>query len=349
MKNYRYYQNTQRKEIPIFFASDDNYVPYMAVALNSLIKNASKNFDYKIKILTTGISEENMAKLKKMERPYVDIDFVDVKKSLSELKVDLHTRDYYTNTTYFRLFIPDLFPQYKKALYLDGDIVVKGDISKFYNINIGNRLVGAITDEAVSAVPEFVEYVEKCLGMPSARRYFNAGILIMNLHQFRKQNFIGQFTDLLEKYKFTVAQDQDYLNVVCKNKVFYISNVWNKMPLDTPNFDKSKVQLIHYNLSFKPWKLDNILYEEHFWEEAKETEYYDFIKSVKDNYPLELKEKTVQQTEALKSAALLEARSPVNYYKLYVEPTENGGQSGEGNLFDLELNLEIDETSPAKI
>ncbi|MBR1988658.1 MAG: glycosyltransferase family 8 protein, partial [Clostridia bacterium] len=122
MKKQRYYNNMQRKEIPIFFASDDNYVPYMAVALNSLIKNASKNYDYKIKILTTGISEENMAKLKKMERSYVDIDFVDVKKSLSELKVDLHTRDYYTNTTYFRLFIPDLFPQYKKALYLDGDI-----------------------------------------------------------------------------------------------------------------------------------------------------------------------------------------------------------------------------------
>ena len=117
----------------------------------------------------------------------------------------------------------------------------------------------------------------------------------------------------------------------------------------SPNFDKSKVQLIHYNLSFKPWKLDNILYEEHFWEEAKETEYYDFIKSVKDNYPLELKEKTVQQTEALKSAALLEARSPVNYYKLFVEPTENGGQEESGMLFDLELNLEADETSPAKV
>ncbi|MBR1987822.1 MAG: hypothetical protein IKA36_02160, partial [Clostridia bacterium] len=60
-------------------------------------------------------------------------------------------------------------------------------------------------------------------------------------------------------------------------------------------------------------------------------------------------ERTVQQTEALKSAALLEARSPVNYYKLFVEPTENGGQEDSGMLFDLELNLDVDETSPAKV
>ena len=67
----------------------------------------------------------------------MDIEFVDVKASLKNLAEELHiTSEQYTLTTYYRLFIPNLYPQYDKAVYLDSDIVVRGDISKFYNINI---------------------------------------------------------------------------------------------------------------------------------------------------------------------------------------------------------------------
>ena len=37
--------------IPIFFAVDDGYIPFLAVALQSLIENSSKNYYYSIKIL----------------------------------------------------------------------------------------------------------------------------------------------------------------------------------------------------------------------------------------------------------------------------------------------------------
>lgn len=41
--------------IPIFFAVDDEYVPFLAVTLESLIENASKNYYYSMKILYTHI------------------------------------------------------------------------------------------------------------------------------------------------------------------------------------------------------------------------------------------------------------------------------------------------------
>ena len=47
--------------IPIFFAVDDGYIPFLAVTLESLIANSSENFYYSIKILYTHISEENKA------------------------------------------------------------------------------------------------------------------------------------------------------------------------------------------------------------------------------------------------------------------------------------------------
>ena len=100
------------KEIPIFFAVDDGYSPFLAVAIQSLIDNASAEYTYLIKILNTDISEENKRKIGKYERENVDIEFVDLNYYIQKVKDKLYTRDYYSKTTYFRLFLPNLYPQY---------------------------------------------------------------------------------------------------------------------------------------------------------------------------------------------------------------------------------------------
>lgn len=319
----------KNKEIPIFFATDDNYVPCLTVAIHSLIKNQNKDYNYSIKILTTGLSDESMRLLNKFNDENNTIDYVDITESMEYLSSQLHTRDYYSKSTYFRLFIPRLFPEYKKALYLDCDIVVNGDISKFYNINVGNNLVGAIPDESVQVVEPFYDYVENALGI-DRENYFNAGILIMNLEQFRKQNFEKQFVELLNKYTFRVAQDQDYLNVICKNKVHYVNLTWDKMPMPNEEFGDKVPELIHYNMGWKPWKADDIRYQEYFWNYAKETEVYDKLWNMKLNYSAEDAEKDRKCGEGLLNMCMLEAASPINYYHLFVEPEEEGEGSAEG-------------------
>ena len=58
--------------------------------------------------------------------------------------------------------------------------------------------------------------------------YINAGILVMNLKELRNFDFENKFIDLLSKIKFSVAQDQDYINVICKNRIKYLPKIWNK-------------------------------------------------------------------------------------------------------------------------
>ena len=53
----------QSNIVPIFFATDDNYVPFLAVSIKSLLDNASKDYFYNIHILTDGINEENRKNL----------------------------------------------------------------------------------------------------------------------------------------------------------------------------------------------------------------------------------------------------------------------------------------------
>ena len=167
--------------IPIFFAIDDEYIPFLAVALESLIENSSKNYYYSIKILYTHIKEENKKKIAKFEKENVKIEFVDLNYYIEGIKDKLYTRDYYTKTTYFRLFIPNLYPQYDKVIYLDSDIAVLGDIADLYNEDIGDNLVAAAPDGSVREIKEFQEYVERVVGMATYKNYFNAGILLMNL------------------------------------------------------------------------------------------------------------------------------------------------------------------------
>ena len=109
------------KEIPIFFSTDDNYIPYLDVAISSLIANASKEYNYRIIVLNTGLSEENVTKVKSNERPGFVIDFIDISKQIENIRSHFKNVYHFSIVTYYRLFIASLFPQYDKIIYLDCD------------------------------------------------------------------------------------------------------------------------------------------------------------------------------------------------------------------------------------
>ena len=299
--------------IPIFFAADKNYIPFLSVSLDSLKENASKSYRYEIYILNTDIDEKEAEPVKKFEDEKFGVHFIDVSERLEEVKNSLQLRDYYTGATYYRIFIANMFPEYEKALYIDSDTIVLGDISELFNTELKSNLIGAIPDEAVAVVPEFRLYTKETLGV-EAEKYFNAGVILMNLKEFRKSNFYGKFCGLLKTYKFCVAQDQDYLNVLCKDKIVFVGNEWNKMPIggasETP-------KLIHYNLTMKPWHYEDILFKEHFWHYAKRSEYYERILGELRAYSAEKKQKDADSEVALKALAVKEAKREDNYFKRF--------------------------------
>ena len=293
--------------IPIFFAVDDGYIPFLAVALQSLIENSSNNYYYSIKVLYTNIKEENKKRILKYEKENVKIEFVDLNYYIEEIKGKLFTRDYYTKTTYFRLFIPNLYPQYDKIIYLDSDIVLLGDIADLYHQEMENNLVAAVPDDIIQTTEVFQEYVEKVVGVADYRKYFNAGVLLMNLDELRKFHFQEKFLYLLETVKYAVVQDQDYLNRLCKGKTKILPTGWDRMPVPNDKVKEEEIKLIHYNLNYKPWHFDNILYKEYFWEYAQKTEYYDEIKEIKENYTEEERFRDMKQYEDLKILAQKES------------------------------------------
>ena len=255
----------------------------------------------------TNISEENQRKIQKFEQENVSIEFVDLNYYIEKIKDKLYTRDYYSKTTYFRLFIPNLYPQYTKALYLDSDIVVLEDVADLYNTNMENYLVAAAPDDVIQTIKVFQEYAEKVVGVANYRNYFNAGVLLMNLDELRKFNFQEKFLYSLDKIKFSVAQDQDYLNRLCKGRVKMVDPNWNRMPIAREKENQGDIKLIHYNLAYKPWHFEDILYKDYFWNYAKKTEFFDTIQKIKDNYSDEERFEDMEKDKALRMLAQKEA------------------------------------------
>lgn len=301
--------------IPIFFACDDNFVKYTIVSIRSIIDNASKDYHYVIHILNTDICDEMKAAVADMANENFEIRFENVADYLASVGDRLPIRDYYSNTTYFRMFIAEMFPEYEKAIYIDSDTVVLGDISEMYFHDLQDNYVGACHDQVMVQEDIYGQYVEKVLGI-SRHQVFNAGILLINCHQFRVNHVLEQFIELLYMYNFVVTQDEDYLNVICKDKVLWMEQQWNTLVFGEIPYDEKEFKIIHYNMVSKPWHYEDARYAEYFWSYAKKTVVYEAIKEELANYTDEQKREDAASGERLMQTAISEIEKENNYLNM---------------------------------
>ena len=301
--------------VPIFYACDDNFVKYTVVSLHSMMVNASKNYHYIVYVLNTNISEKMQQVMLDMQNENFTVQFTDVTDYLKSIRDKLPLRDYYSKTTYYRLFIAEMFPEYDKAIYIDSDTIVEGDISKLYEEQLGDCYVGAAHEQAMVQEDCYGTYVEKVLGV-ERDNYFNAGLLLINCEQFRKNHVLDQFVELLHLYNFVVTQDEDYLNLICHNKVHWLEQQWNAEVFGEMNYPEESIHILHYIMVSKPWHYEDCRLGDHFFRYAKETAVYEEILEVLHNYTDEERANDMASCERLMQLAIDETNKENNYLNL---------------------------------
>lgn len=305
--------------IPVFFTIDDGYAPFLSVALGSAVKNSSKENNYKAIILHEDLSKENIKKLQSLATDNFTVEFVQMKEGLESITDRMSNRlrcDYFTLTIYFRLFIPAMFPQFDKGIYIDSDVVVKGDLAELFETELGDNYIGACADKSVVDVPPLARYMEEAVGV-DRHSYINSGVLLMNLKKLREVELDSHFLSLLNTYHFDcIAPDQDYLNAMCSGKILYLSDAWDAMPTeDKPEIED--VKIIHYNLFSKPWCYDNIQYGDVFWDYAQDSAYVQEIKAYKDSYSDEQKESDSKCLQLLVNRGAEIAASQITFKRVF--------------------------------
>lgn len=301
--------------IPIFFAADDAFVKYTLVALTSLKANADPSRRYQIYILQTHVSERYREAFESLESRNFRIEFVDVSAYLGRYGDALHVRDYYSRTTYYRLFIAEMYPKYNKAIYIDSDTIVLGNIAEMYDHDLGDNYVGAAPEQVMRQTDVFGTYVEKVLGI-DRMHYFNAGVLLINCALFRRDKILEKFTKLLGAYTFRVTQDEDYLNVLCEGRVLWLSPAWNTEVYGTLPVPESEMKIIHYIMVSKPWHFPDCRLKDYFWHYAKETPVYGQIQAELKSYTDLERGEDLASGDRLAALAAEESKREDTYFRM---------------------------------
>jgi len=297
--------NKYTKVVPIFVTISNDYAPYAAAAIHSLIQHTDKKRYYRIIILHDGLNLVNRWRLRSLVTNNCAIQFKKITNSLYLRAVIKYVSkrkgmgDFFSKAVYFyRFFIPLLFPLYERAVYIDSDTILRGDIAKLFDMEMGDNTVMAMIDPKVTAIPEFRDYVDFAVGVPH-EEYVNDGVMLMDLRKMRKCKYLSTMVAMIQKYDADlVAPDQDYLNVILKGSIGHFGSEWNAEP--TEEFAKD-VKLVHFNLFNKPWHYKNVPGEKIFWNAARGTGFYGDLKRQQESFD-EFKQKAEQE----KVAALIE-------------------------------------------
>ena len=75
---------------------------------------------------------------------------------------------------YYRLLIPDLLGHYEKALYLDCDLLIEGDVGELWKQDVRGFLLGAVRNYLSWTMTKYVTDILKL----DAADYFNSGVLL---------------------------------------------------------------------------------------------------------------------------------------------------------------------------
>lgn len=304
-----FFQYTEKQEhlspkfiennIPIVLMSSNLYVAYLCVYLQSLMETCSSSYNYDIIILEKEISKENKKLLKSLleGRSNISVRFYNPAHVIGKSKFYI-AHAVYAEEAYYRMLTPWILEQYKKAIVMDCDIIVKRDLADLYNTDISGYLVAGVKDIVFQgilngSVPGTYEYVLDEMKMKDPYEYVNTGVLVMNLEEWRKEYTQEEVIHIISSKKFRI-QEQDILNVLFEGKMKPLEVGWNYY-VPVSDFLKNSLEfapaasyqiykeagenpyLIHYAGVPKPWNEPEVLLAYEFWNTAKCTPVYEIL------------------------------------------------------------------------
>lgn len=289
--------------INICLSADGSYAPYLGVTIQSIKANKSELDRYNVYILDGGISNVHKNKILKMVDNYFSINFINIKEYLTNIdKKIFFERIHFSIATYFRFFIPQIFPDHNKILYLDCDLIVNTDIAKLYHTNLDGFAIAASKDieicrrttNLMRQYNETCTYLRETLKMKNIEMYFQAGVLLLDVQKLKSIDFTSKCIEKLKEIKRPQLVDQDIMNSLFDGNYKNINMEWNVLwgiPYKEKNLDKQlpkeiyneyflareKAYIVHYASDLKPWKNPDIELADIWWQYARQTPFYEEI------------------------------------------------------------------------
>ena len=256
-----------KESIVVVCAADNNYAMPLAVTMRSAIENLNDNCKLFFYIIDGGITDFNKKKILKSLMPErCEAEFIQIPDSLMGNIAEAHESvesEFATSkpghvsiTSFYRLLISEILPgQIEKVIYLDCDLVIKGDLSQLWQADFDENYVLGVRDTWIPFVSTPTGQLNyKKLGLDPNHPYFNAGVLLIDLRKWRASKFgakaIEYFTQNLENIGL---YDQGILNALLIGKWGQLDPRWNVNVTSFYDYDLRRD---------KPWTNSGSFYSE---------------------------------------------------------------------------------------
>lgn len=277
--------DTTLDKINVALAADNNYAQHVAVVMASIIANTSDPNRLCFYLLSDGIAADKIAKL---QATLAGTGAKLVVCDLSSYKgfEKLYTSGHISKAAYFRLDMANILPNnVKKVIYMDVDLLVFKDIAELWNFDMQRKAIAAVPDYGIMASKRLMHQKHEVIGLATNKKYFNSGVVIMDLAQWREHDYSSKVIELAANGNFP-HHDQDALNKLFMDNWSELPLTWNVIP---PVFDllpkvlfnscfrqsaiqaRKNIAILHYAGRYKPW--------EFIIKEGFNDRYYNYLKN----------------------------------------------------------------------
>ena len=283
--------------IGICLYSDNYYVPYLGVAVFSMIANKAKDTFLDILIFENGYTDDNKKRIiaLKKDDETVSIRFIDLKPFIDDLKVS--PSKHVSINCFAKIFCTnEIFSEYDKMLVFDSDLVIKGDLKELMTLELGSNLIASVKDTLIPIMLKYGYHVDERLGYIRLDEYFNkigidrkdyinTGVVLFNIKKCQENDIEKKFISVNEKYPAMMYPAQDDFNIIFSGKCLFLDLMWNyQNPYALYNhiseFSKDYLQyisdakIVHFLGKSKPWNDKKCLNGDYFWKYAEKTEWF---------------------------------------------------------------------------
>lgn len=283
-----------QNNITIIFNCDNAFAKYLSVTIQSIILNSSMDKNYDIIILNQDISESNCEIIKQqiINRNNFSIRFYNMDTYNNTYQVSKwFTQNHIKSAAYYRLFIFDIFRKFKKAIYLDADLIVNTDIAHLYNIPIDDNIyclavkdsyISMLTPKEEFVFPNICQYAKDILGMDNLNDYFNSGVMLFDIEKVNNNYTLKDFITVAKKNN-KYFHDQNVLNSLFYKHTKLIDNSWNVQLNSGNSFIENchnsidNIKIFHFCSKYKPWLVIKKTYSYIWWQYAQKSPFYSEI------------------------------------------------------------------------
>ena len=287
-----YFFSTKREPTPstvnIVFTTDNSYKNYLKVALKSALLNKNPESKYNITIFAVDVDKQTEKEFKTFENKNFVINIKPLEISKLNDIGNFPVSNHVSRADLYKFFMADLLPDYDKVLYLDSDIMIRGDLSDLYNTNLNGRLLAAVS----KGTPDNEMFTFGSDYILFHRIYnYNCGVMILNLKKIRKNNIKEKLIESKNADQTRALMTQTAFNeIIPFRKIKKLSPIYNFITYWTdtdfymndfkhiyrPYLDdihsyeqlKDSAVIVHFAGKNKPWCTMDIPYSDKWWEYA---------------------------------------------------------------------------------